>query len=475
MKAIVEDATMDKRDIYTTIQGNEELYTKLALDIWNSPEVAFHERESSRRQKEVLRSLGFSVRELDDIQGNAFIAEYGQDRPTIGFLGEFDALPGMSQKATTIREALVEGAAGHGCGHNLLGTASIAAAAAIKTGIQAGSLRGRVRYFGCPAEEVFGKVALAKAGVFRELDAVLCWHPADVNMVAVYATNATVRLEFRFTGKAAHAAQVPHLGRSALDSLTLMNVGAEFLREHVSTGVRIHYVVTSGGEQPNVVPGIAAGLYQIRAPRMSELHEVMKRLIDVARGAALMAGTTMEYHVEYGCHGVVPNKVLSGLLLKNFEDAPPCEYDEDDVAFATALAATTARDEKKLGLEMLGIDPSVIEQLVESPLHTGIGYWGAGWTLPSSTDVGDVSHLAPTGQILAAVWPIGTGTHTWQATAASGSRIGMKGMLFAAKVMAGTAWDLLNRPSSLIRAKEEFDSCLRGEAYDTAESLLLSP
>ena len=216
---------MSKNQVMTAIEASKERFFRLATEIWNRPEISYHEKESAALQKGALREFGFRVAEFDEIQANAFIAEFGTGSPVIGLLGEYDALPGLSQKVSAEQEAVIPGGPGHGCGHNLLGTACLAAATGIKATLEAGSLKGTVRYYGCPAEEQIGKPALAKAGVFGGLDAVLCWHPADINTVAAYGTNASVELIFRFKGLASHAAQVPHLGRSALDALTLMSGG----------------------------------------------------------------------------------------------------------------------------------------------------------------------------------------------------------------------------------------------------------
>ncbi len=463
---------MDKEGIHGAIEARKELFAKHALSLWEEPELSFEEKKSSALQKTLCRELGFRVTELDAVQNYAFVAEYGEGKPVIGFLGEFDALPGLSQKIGIEREPAVSGGPGHGCGHNLLGTACLAAADGVRAALEAGSLKGTVRYFGCPAEEQLGKPVLARAGVFDGLDAVLSWHPADLNTVAAYGTNASIQLEFRFKGKPAHAAQVPHMGRSALDALTLMNVGLEFLREHMPSSARVHYVVTSGGDRPNIVPEHAAGIYQARSPRMREAVDLVARIVDVARGAALMTGTTMEYRFLHGCHDVVPNGVISDLLFDNLKSAPFPRYDEADRRLAAGLCATTTEDQRRATLEMLGVDSASAAGLARLSLHDGIGYWGKGWTIPASTDVGDVSHIAPTAQINTATWPMGVGSHTWQATAASGSGIGMKGMLYAAQVLAGAAFDLMAEPELLASAKREFSEVLKGEPYSAAEDLI---
>lgn len=460
------------REIHNDIDSKRELFETLAKKLWEAPELSFEEKESSALQKQLCRDLGFKVNELDHIQPYAFIAEYGKGAPVIGFLGEYDALPGLSQKIAVERAPVHAGAPGHACGHNLLGTACLAAAQGLKSAIEAGAVRGTVRYFGCPAEEQLGKPILARAGVFDGLDAALCWHPSDLNTVAAYGTNASVQLEFSFGGKPAHAAQVPHMGRSALDAVTLMNIGMEFLREHMPQSARTHYIVTSGGERANIVPEYAAGIYQIRSPRMKEAISLVARVVDIAKGAALMTGTKMSYRLLHGCHDVVPNMVISDVLHENLKAAPFPVYDNRDKELAAGLCATITKENRRATLEMLGLDAATAEELSAAPLHEGIGYWGKGWTIPASTDVGDVSHIVPTAQINTATWPMGIGSHTWQATAASGSAFGMKSMIYAAQVMAGAAYDLMREPNLLEDAKKEFARSTRGEAYKAAADLI---
>ena len=463
---------MSKDKVINVIEASRERFFRLAADIWNRPEISYQERESAGLQKMALREFGFRVVELDQIQAHAFIAEFGSGSPVVGLLGEYDALPGLSQKVSTVQEPVVAGGPGHACGHNLLGTACLAAATGLKAALETGHLKGTVRYYGCPAEEQIGKPVLAKAGVFEGLDAVLCWHPADINTVAAYATNASVELVFRFKGVPSHAAQVPHLGRSALDALTLMSVGVEFMREHMPQSARVHYIVTSGGERPNIVPKDAEGHFQVRSPRMREVLSLVRRVIDVARGAGLMTETHAEWEVLHGCYDVVPNSVISDVLYNNLKAVPLPVFDAADRDLAAGLAAHFDEDQKRATLAMFGIDPASAATIINSPLHESVGYWGIGWTIPASTDVGDVSHLAPTGQINTATWPVGVGSHTWQATAASGSGIGMKGMLYAAKVLAGAAYDLMTRPDLLQKARTEFLAATAGETYAPAKDLI---
>lgn len=464
---------MDRKEAMEQwIEDNRSDFIEMADALWREPEVSYQEEKSSRLQKTYCERIGFRVRELETIQRYAFIAEAGSGKPVIGLLGEFDALPGLSQNVSARQDPVVPGGPGHGCGHNLLGTASLAAASAIKQVLENGRLKGTVRYYGCPAEEQLGKPVLARAGVFSDLDAALCWHPADINTVAAYSTNASIELAFRFTGIPAHAAQVPHLGRSALDALTLTGIGVEFLREHMSPTARVHYIYTSGGERPNIVPAHASGAFQVRSPRMKDLLPLLKRVIDVAKGAALMTGTEVSYQILHGCYDVLPNSVLSDLLYTQMEKIPLPEYTAEEIEFARSLASTLTEDQKRNTLLGLGLDAKTADQLLSQPIHRDIGYWGKGWTIPASTDVGDVSHIVPTAQINTATYPVGIGSHTWQATASSGSSLGMKGMLYAAKVLASTTWDLLEHSVWIEKAWEEFRRTGGEEPYLAAIDLL---
>jgi aminobenzoyl-glutamate utilization protein B len=468
-----EELSMEqKEEIIHWIERNRSAFIEIAESIWNHPEVSYQEEKASSLQKKYLRDAGFRIRELDDIQRYAFIAEAGKGEPVIGLLGEFDALPGLSQKVSPFPDPVVPGGPGHGCGHNLLGTACLAAAESVKELLEKGRLKGTIRYYGCPAEEQLGKPILARSGVFSDLDAALCWHPADINTVAAYSTNASIEVSFHFTGKPAHAAQVPHLGRSALDALTLMGIGVEFLREHMPSSARVHYIYTSTGERPNIVPAYASGSFQVRSPRMKDVLPLLQRVIDIAKGAALMTDTQVTYKALQGCYDILPNSVISDLLYTNMQKAVLPRYDAAELEFARKLASTFTEDQKRNTLIGLGLDGITADQLLKQIIHEGIGYWGKGWPIPSSTDVGDVSHIIPTAQINAATYPIGIGSHTWQATAASGSSIGMKGMLYAAQVLGATVCDLMERPSLIEQAKNEFDTVTRGDKYTAAMDML---
>ena len=438
------------------LESHRRTLTDLSDLIWSTPETSLRETASSRALMDLLASEGFELQGVDSMP-TAFVASFGRGSPVIALLGEYDALPGLSQ-APGIAEArpLAEGGAGHGCGHNLLGTASAAAAIAVAQAVREGKLRGTVRFYGCPAEETLvGKVFMAKAGLFDEVDCALTWHPGTTNAVWATSTQAMNSLRVRFRGTAAHAAANPEDGRSALDAVELMDVGANFLREHVPSNARIHYVITDGGDAPNVVPAHAEVWYYVRAPRRGEVEAISRRLLDVAQGAALMAGVTHEVELVTGCYDTLPNRTLGDLLQRQMEALGAPRYSSGDHELARALQATfpvdaLGRELRQLRRRGLSLPPdcSLVETVAPS---YGYGEWDSG-----STDVGDVSHLVPTAQITTVTAPLGTPGHSWQNVVAAGSAIGHRGMLYAAHVLARSACALFEQPELIAQAKEEF-------------------
>lgn len=434
----------------------------IADQVWDFAEVGFQEVKSSKLQADYLEQNGFAVKRGVGGVPTAFIAEWGSGRPIIGYLGEFDALAGVSQEVSPERKPRVVGGPGHGCGHNVLGTGALGAALALKHAFEETKTPGTVRYYGCPAEELLaGKVYMARAGVFDDLDVAITWHGGSTNTVRLGSGNAMDSAKFRFFGKTAHAAGDPHNGRSALDAVELMNVGANYLREHVINTARIHYVITEGGGQPNVVPAEAEVWYFVRAPHRSQVEEIYARLLDVARGAALMTGTTFKENYLTGCYEVLLNETLAEVMWKALQRVGPPKFDEKDLEFARKLAET--------------FDKANLEQMVKSPefkdlkgqvLNTtlvppsGKGRAGGG-----STDVGDVSWIVPTVQMSAATVPLGCPGHSWQNCASSGSSIGNKAMLVAAKTMALCGWELVQHPEEIAKAKAEFDELTKDAPY----------
>lgn len=413
-------------------------YAQVAGQIWGFAEVGFQEVRSSALLQSELRDAGFSVRSGVAEIPTAFVASWGSGRPVIGIVGEFDALPGLSQAAVPERKELVAGGAGHGCGHHLFGTASTAAAIAVKEWMQANGIKGTIRFYGTPAEEGgSGKVYMVREGLFDDVDAVIAWHPGDRNEASASSTLANINAKFRFRGISAHAAGAPEKGRSALDGVEAMNMMVNLMREHVPPETRIHYVITQGGRAPNVVPDFAEVYYYARHNDMRVLDDLWNRIVKAADGAALGTGTTVDHEVLGAVWNVLPNAYLSGLQRRNLERVGGVTYTPAERAFAEAIRTTLPGPLPPLGSE---------SQVSESggPLRS------------ASTDMGDVSWNVPTVQLTAATWVPGTPAHSWQAVAAGGMSIGPRGMMVAAKTMTLTAIDLFTDPAHLDRARAEF-------------------
>lgn len=466
-------------DIAAVVDQDMELLQTAASRIWSYAELGLMEFRSSRLLAETLKSRGFSLQEGVAGMATAFVATWGTGGPVIAFLGEFDALPGLSQEVSAVRTPTAAGAPGHGCGHNLLGVGALGAALALARSLEEAGLEGTVRYYGCPAEEtVDGKAHMAKAGLFDDVDIAITWHPGDLNAVLASSWQAMNGAIFRFHGVASHAASEPEQGRSALDAVELMNVGVNFLREHVPSDVRIHYVITEGGEAPNVVPAVAASWYYVRANKRSVVEEIYQRVSNVARGAALMTGTTLEVEFQSGCWDMLPNQVIGERLLLHLQELGGPGFAEQDYAFARSLqetfeAGTVARYID--GIALRGFAVPAADEPGSVLQNTALGHWGKGETLAGSTDVADISHVCPTAQIGTATAPLGTPGHSWQNVAAAGSSIGMKGMLYAAKAMALAAFDFVTDPELVRRAQAEFDRATRDMPYQAAVGKIVAP
>ncbi|MFC5279831.1 amidohydrolase [Halorubrum rubrum] len=457
---------MTAKTVYETVESERELLYDLAERLWETPELGLHEHESAEALATTLREEGFDVETGIAGMPTAFVATYGEGDPTIGILGEYDALPGLSQEVKAERSPVERGGPGHGCGHNLFGTATLGAAVAVKRAIEDGELEGTIRYYGCPAEETLvGKTYMARAGVFDDLDAALTWHPGDLNTPRVGSSNALNSLLFEFEGEAAHAGGSPESGRSALDAVELTNVGVEFMREHVSDDARLHYSIPDGGDAPNVVPAEASVWYFVRAPSREEVERNTDWLRDIARGAATMTQTTVSERFLSGCHDYIANGSVTDAIWENMQEVGPIEYDEADREFARELLETVSESNRASRLEEL---PKDLRETVEphALYPDPVPPFNEDVTSGGSTEVGDVSYIAPTGQFNAATWPVGAPGHSWQVVAANGD-FGRKGMLFAAKVLAGTAHDLMTDPETLAAAREEFEAATGGEPYET--------
>lgn len=411
----------------------------LAEDIWQYAEMGYLETQSTERLQEYLQRQGFDVQSGLAGMPTAFLASYGKGEPIIGILAEFDALPGLSQLAKPAREARIAGAPGHACGHHLFGAASAAAGAAIAAWLEASDTEGTVRVYGTPAEEGgSGKVYMTREGLFDDVDVVLHWHPADRNHASPSSTTSNKSGRFSFHGVAAHAASAPDRGRSALDGVEVMNYMVNMMREHVPSDSRMHYVITDGGDAPNIVPEFAQVYYYVRHPRTEVVEELFERVVNAARAAAMGTETRVEYEVMHGNYPILPNETLSALVDGNMRKLGGLSYSPAEQAFAETIYKTLIKPTLPLGSENQ-VQPFVFRQ--------GMG----------STDVGDVSWTVPTVGFGTATWVPGTPAHSWQAVAAGGTTIGHKGMILAAKTLAVTATDLYENPALIERAREEFE------------------
>ncbi len=464
---------MEKQKLYDIIEANAPLLTSLSDKIWEYAELSLLEYKSTAAYVQILKEQGFIVEENLCNIPTAFKGTYGSGSPRIGILGEYDALSGLSQvPGIAQKQELVPGGCGQGCGHHLLGAGSLGAAIAIKDAIAAGELQGTVVFYGCPGEEgCAGKTFMARDGQFRDLDAALTWHPGDTNEVTVGSNAACIQMEYTFTGIAAHAAGDPYNGRSALDAAELMNVGVNFLREHMKPKESVHYSFSdTGGISPNVVQPIAKLVYMIRSDTVRHAKALLKRVENIARGAALMTDTEVSWRQIDGTSDTLSNQILEQLLFENLNTAPLPVYTEDEVIFAKQLKATFV--EGPLPGAMTDTIPALKQFIQEktagghAPLNDFVvpHYSGSPYS-PGSTDVGDVSWLTPTAQFNTVTWPAGSPGHSWQNVACGKSGIAHKGMLLAAKVLAGSCADLMAKPELLAQARAEF-TITAAEGYD---------
>lgn len=447
----------NKNIILDYISRHKTLYMKLAKDIWDHPQIGFEVKFASDLITEQLKNEDFYVKGIKNIP-NSFVASWGKGRPIIGILGEYDALAGLSQEVTYKKKPLKKGAPGHGCGHNLLGIASLAAVVAAKNFIKQNNLEGTIRYYGCPAEEMLlGKVMMTRERVFDDLDSAISWHPKELNTIWRSRNNALNSFKINFYGKAAHAASAPEAGLSALDGAILMDIGVNYLREHIIPQARIHSVITKGGTVPNIVPDYSQVWYYVRAPQKDQVENIYKRVLDIAKGAALMSGTKFTIEFLTSCHDFMPNNVITEFILEQMKKIKLPHFTEKEKLFGKKLQNTVNPSNIKKITESFKLNKKNSDNpFMEKILEHAKGF-DSGNIRSGSTDLGDVSHIVPTGQFAGCCFPLGIPNHSWQIVAISGSSIGFKGMIFAAKVLALTATGLLTKPEILKAAHEEFN------------------
>lgn len=438
------------------IEALAPTYLELSDWIWDNPELRFAETGAVAAQTKILQSAGFTVQAgVADIP-TAFVAEAGNEGPVIAFLGEFDALSGLSQQAGIAeKRPVTEGGAGHGCGHNLLGAGSMLAAVAVRDYLTEHNLPGRVRYYGCPAEEGgSGKTFMARADAFAGSDAAFCWHPGTFNRLMPPNSLANIQAYFRFSGKAAHAAASPELGRSALDALELMSVGVQYLREHIPEKSRIHAATTkTGGISPNVIQDSAEALYLIRDPQIDTVLALFERVKKVANGAAMMTETSVEIVVDKACSNLLRNTTLDEVMQRQMERIGEITYQEEDLRIAESFHQTYADADTAALCRTWGVEfgpdlPALVGAVQPVPPPDA--------PMPGSTDVGDVSWQVPLSQVMTACNAVGTAFHSWALVAQGKTRAAHLGLLFAAKTMAASAVEVLHDADLLARAREEF-------------------
>ena len=438
----------EKKAVIQSLEAKKQQYVDVATNIWNLAELGYKEGKSANLLQSMLKEEGFTIETGVAGIPTAFTATFGSGTPVIGVLGEYDALPGFSQDAVPFKKELAGNTNGHACGHHLFGSASAAAAIAVKNWLKTTGRKGTIRFYGTPAEEGgAGKVYMVRAGLFQDVDAVIHWHPGDDNNANPISSLSNKSAKFRFRGIASHAAASPERGRSALDAVEALNYMVNMMREHIPEKSRVHYVITRGGEAPNVVPAFAEVYYYIRHPEMDVVKDLFNRVTKAAEGAALGTGTTMDYEVIHGVYNLLPNQILSTNLYENLKTVGGVNYDKTEEDFALKIFPSLNRKEVNIS------DAALVKPYADQS-DEAFG----------STDVGDISWLVPTAGISSATWVPGTAAHSWQAVAAGGMSIGHKGMMVAAKTMALTIMDCLVSPEMLKNAKLELLK-RRGEPF----------
>lgn len=446
-----------KDRLFAAVDDFGDEMDELAVDLWEHPELGLHEERASRLLREKLAEAGFEITSGVGGMPTAFVARYESgEGPSIGILGEYDALPGLSQAVTTERSPIESGTPGHGCGHNLFGTAGVGAAIAVARALERGDTAGEVRFYGCPAEETLvGKTFMARAGVFDDLDAAVTWHPSDHTAPQRGSSLALDSLSFQFNGESAHAAASPESGRSALDAVQLLNNGVEYMREHVPEAVRVHYNIQQGGDAPNVVPAEASVWYFVRAPTRTGVERVTEWLREIADGAATMTRTEVSERYYTGCHRLISNSVVADTFRENMAELGAVEFDDDERELAADLQETFP--DGAIEDQLSEFEPPHDEAAADAALYAQpMDAFDEGDPGGGSTDVGEVSQITPTAQFRATTWALGTPAHSWQAVVANGD-FGRTALPSVAKLLAGSVVDLLTEEERLAAAQAEFD------------------
>ena len=461
---------MLQKQVLKLLDENSPTYYAISDKIWDFAELSFEEIHSSQLQADYLKSHGFRITSNAGSVPNAFVAEWGSGAPVVSICGEYDALPGTSQTADLPQQKpLLQGGAGHACGHHLLGTASMAAADVLKTVLEQHGISGTVRYYGCPAEELGGgKAYMVRAGLFDDVDIALSWHPFQNTALGSEAWVACLQLHYVFHGITANPAHSGHLGRSALDAAELMGIGVQYLREHIPPDAKVHYAYrNAGGTAPNVIPSRVEVNYSLRAAHLEDALLIRDRVDRIARGAAEMTDTTVECHLDHAYANFQKNDVVNQVLLDMMKSVPLPTYTEAELSYAQQFRDVTNEDNIHSNgrhLEMLtGLHGQALQAELQKPISDVLLPFP--FPMNASTDFGDVSQVAPAGQILVTCFTTGCPCHSWQACAVGKSGIAHKGELYAAKVLALTALEFLTCPDKVTEARKCFDAVRGGSPY----------
>ena len=467
--------TEEKQIALDWIDDYEKRAIEVSDAIWNYAELGLLEHKSSKLLADEIEKHGFKLERGVAGMPTAFVATWGNGSPTIGFLGEYDALAGLSQKAVPYKEAIKEGAPGHGCGHNIYGTSSMTGAIAVKTVMEEKDLPGTIKFFGCPAEETLvGKVFMVRDGVFDGVDAVLSHHPSTANTASLGSSNAMNSFKVHFYGRTAHSAGDPENGISALDAVELMSNGVTFMREHVIEKARVHYIHEDCGGQPNVVPAYARTWYYVRAPERDQVDYIYNWILQIIDGADKMARTTHKIDFLTGCYNKLPNRILSELVVGNMREIGAPKHTEEELEFARELNKSIPPEMKAESLRKGGRPgaANMQDELFDERILDG---YNEGKVGGGSTDVSDVSWVTPTIEFNTTTWILGTPGHSWQVVAQDGMSIGHKSLIFASKVYAASGLDLVTKPDLLKKVQDEWKERLAGRTYKSPLPADLKP